>query len=162
MSLTPQPSRKRDRLRSIFGRSPSPFPVNRTAGPARTPSPNHAKTSVGNGILSDVLQALGPDDRRTVSTLLLPKGADNIDAVFNDVHSYARKLQERCATKRWSWEYKGRQVYLSDQVDKIMPLLDKFKSAGDVVANVDPVHIGLPWAGIRVILEVCIYRRITM
>jgi hypothetical protein len=45
-------------------------------------------------------------------------------------------------------EYKGRQVYLSKQVDKIMPLLDKFKSAGDVGANVDPVHIGLAWAGI--------------
>jgi hypothetical protein len=59
-------------------------------------------------------------------------------------------------------EYKGRQVYLSKQVDKIMPLLDKFKSAGDVGANVDPVHIGLPWAGIRVILEVCIYRRIAL
>jgi hypothetical protein len=52
-------------------------------------------------------------------------------------------------------EYKGRQVYLSKQVDK-------YKSAGDVGANVDPVHIGLPWAGIRVILEVCIYRRIAL
>jgi hypothetical protein len=79
-----------------------------------------------------------------VSTLLLPKNADRIDAVFKDVRSYTRKLQERCATKRWSWEYKGRQVYISDQMDKIIALLDKFKSAGDVVANVDPVHIGLP------------------
>jgi hypothetical protein len=40
-------------------------------------------------------------------------------------------------------------------MDKVLQLLDRFKSAGDVAANVDPVHIGLPWAGIRVILEVC-------
>ena len=47
---------------------------------------------------------------------------------------------------------KGRQVYLFDQVNKVVQLLDKFKAVGDVVANVDPVHVGLPWAGIRAIL----------
>lgn len=35
-----------------------------------------------------------------------------------------------------------------------MQLLEKFKSVGDVVANVDPLHVGLPWAGIRAVLEV--------
>jgi len=53
-------------------------------------------------------------------------------------------LQQRCKIKRWSWNYKGRQVYLADQVDKVVRLLDKFKAVGDVVANVDPVHVGLP------------------
>jgi hypothetical protein len=144
MSFTLQPSRKRDLLRSVFVRSPSLLPVNSIAGPARTLSSNTANTSVEKQILADALGALGPDDRRTVSTLLLPKNADSIDAVFKDVRSYTRKLQERCATKRWSLEHKGRQVYISDQMDKIIALLDKFKSAGDVVANVDPVHIGLP------------------
>jgi hypothetical protein len=34
-----------------------------------------------------------------------------------------------------------------------------FKAVGDVVANIDPVHVGLPWAGILAILEVCIDRK---
>jgi hypothetical protein len=42
---------------------------------------------------------------------------------------------------------------------KVLQLLDRFKSVGDVIANVDPVHVGLPWAGIRVILEVSIRLR---
>jgi hypothetical protein len=56
----------------------------------------------------------------------------------------------------WSWNYKGRQIYVSDMMDKVVQFLDKFKSVGDVIANVDPVHLGLPWAGIRAILEVCV------
>ncbi|KAI7227738.1 hypothetical protein KC330_g8251 [Hortaea werneckii] len=31
-----------------------------------------------------------------------------------------------------------------------------FKAVGDIDANVDPVHIGLPWAGVRAILEVAL------
>jgi hypothetical protein len=34
-------------------------------------------------------------------------------------------------------------------VEKVVRLLDMFKAVGDVVANVDPVHVGLLWAGIR-------------
>jgi hypothetical protein len=59
----------------------------------------------------------------------------------------------------WSWNYKGRQVYLADQVDKVVRLLDKFKAVGDVIANVDPIFVELPWAGIRAIFEVCISGR---
>jgi len=33
--------------------------------------------------------------------------------------------------------------------------LDRFKSVGDVVANVAPLHVGVPWAGVRILLEVC-------
>lgn len=37
-----------------------------------------------------------------------------------------------------------------------MKWLDRFKQVGDVGSNADPVHIGLPWAGIRFLLEVSI------
>lgn len=38
-------------------------------------------------------------------------------------------------------------------MDKIVQLLDKLKSVRDVVAAVDPVHVGLPWARVRAIRE---------
>lgn len=63
-------------------------------------------------------------------------------------------LQRRAELKRWSWNYKGRQIYLSKQADKAVRLLDRFKAVENIVANVDPVHVGLPWAGVRAILEV--------
>jgi hypothetical protein len=37
--------------------------------------------------------------------------------------------------------------------------LDRFKQVGDVASNADPVHVGLPWAGIRVLLDVGIAKR---
>jgi hypothetical protein len=48
---------------------------------------------------------------------------------------------------------------LFEQADKVVRLLDRFKAVGDIVANVDPVHVGLPWAGVRAILEVRIGER---
>jgi hypothetical protein len=91
--------------------------------------------------------------------VLLPANAVSVDTAFDEVFGYTKELQQRCKNKRWSWNYKGRQVYIFDQVDKVVQLLNKFKAVGDVVANVDPVHVGLPWAGIRAILEVCIHER---
>jgi hypothetical protein len=158
MSLTPQSSRTRDRVRSFFGRSPSPLP-NR---PART-APTSVQTSLHNpadsrnasGILADALETLTAEDRETVRNLL-PANVIGIDAAVAEAHTHASELQQLCAKTRWSWNYKGREIYVSDQVNKIVQFLDKFKSVGDVVANVDPVHVGLPWAGIRAILEVCV------
>ena len=52
-------------------------------------------------------------------------------------------------------------MYLFDQMNKVVQLLDKSKAMGDVIADVDSVHIGLPWAGIRAVLEACVDRRNT-
>ena len=157
MSSTPKPLKppKPDRLRRPSSRSPLRLPDRSSAVPARRSSSGAAYTTCGSSILADALEALGPDDRELTSSLLLPTNAISVDAAFDEVHTRARVLQQRCKIKRWSWNYKGRQVYLADQVDKVVRLLDKFKAVGDVIANVDPIHIGLPWAGIRAILEVC-------
>jgi hypothetical protein len=158
MSSTLRPPRKRDRLRSILGRSPSPLPVKLTAEPAQIPQFNPANTSIESSILADALEALEPDDRATVSIRLPPATDISIDAVFDEVHTHAKALQQRCKIKRCSWNYRGRQIYLLEQLDKVVQFLDRFKAVGDVVANVDPIHVGLPWAGIRFILEVRVQR----
>ena len=162
MSLSPHPPKKLDRVRGFFHRSPSPLPVRTAAASATTPSQGPAYTTNGSSILADALEALERDDGETIRTLLLPANAISIDTAFDEVLGCARELQQCCTNKRLSWNYKGRQVYLFEQVNKVVQLLDKFKSVGDVVANVDPVHIGLPWAGIRAILEVCVDRRNTL
>lgn len=36
----------------------------------------------------------------------------------------------------------------------IVDCVAKFIQVGDVVAQIDPIHVGLPWAGIRFILQV--------
>ncbi|KAK1062123.1 hypothetical protein LTR74_010556 [Friedmanniomyces endolithicus] len=157
--MAPKPS-KRDWLRNklvVRSPSPSPLPARPAPRPAatatRTSSSEPAYTRNGSSILADALEALDREDRETIRTLL-PTNVFTIDAAFDEVHGVVSELGELCANKRWSWTYKGHKVYVHDQVDKVVQLLDKFKSVGDVVANVDPIHVGLPWAGIRLILEV--------
>lgn len=185
MSSSPRPPRMRDRLRELFGRPPTPsltqppttapaqaLPIRtapaqkistQTASSQTTfpqvPSvqkavPSPAKQRAASKILADALEALDQEDRETVRSLL-PTNATGIDAAFGQAHSCATELQRQYATRRSSWEYRGRRIHRSDQVDKVLQLLDKFKFVGDAISNVDPVHIGLPWAGIRVIIEVC-------
>ena len=38
---------------------------------------------------------------------------------------------------------------------EIIQWVQKFVSIGDIFTQIDPVHIGLPWAGVRAILTVC-------
>jgi hypothetical protein len=87
---------------------------------------------------------------------MLPADVSRIDTTIVELHTYASELQQRSVKERWSWEYKGRQIDVSVLMDKIVQFSDKLKSVGDLVASVDPIHIGLPWAGVRAILEVCV------
>ncbi|KAL9582972.1 MAG: hypothetical protein Q9212_002981, partial [Teloschistes hypoglaucus] len=65
----------------------------------------------------------------------------------------AKETQESYNTKRWTYTFAGRTVVLKEEADKVVGWLNRFTAIGDVVANVDPVHIGLPWAGIRLLFQ---------
>jgi hypothetical protein len=56
-------------------------------------------------------------------------------------------------SKRWTFTFRGRTVVLREKAVNIVKWLDRFKQVGDVASNADPVHIGLPWAGIRLLFQ---------
>jgi hypothetical protein len=66
----------------------------------------------------------------------------------------AKAKQKLCEDKRWNFQFGSHTVSLRDAVDKVIVWLEKFKAIGDVAANADPIHAGLPWAGIRFLLQV--------
>lgn len=155
MSFPPRPSGKRDRIRGFFGKSSTASPAQMPKASYRTPSQGSPYPRNGSSILADALEVLCRDDQETIHALMSEK-TTNIDAAFNQAYARANVLQQRCAKQRWTWEYNGRQISLSDKIDQVVKFLDRFKSVGDIVSNADPVHFGLPWAGIRGILEVSI------
>jgi hypothetical protein len=157
MSFTPQASRKRDRIRKILGKTRSRSANTGTqmiAAPVRIQPQRPADTRNHSSILADALEELSSEDRDTIRSLL-PKDAVGITAAFQEAHGCAKELQRQCADERWSWRYKGRQIYPSEQIDKVLRFIDRLKSVIDLASNADPVQIGLPWAGVRLILEVC-------
>lgn len=123
-----------------------------------TSTPGAAPKTNGNSILEDALKEIGEQARETIENLLRPTNTVDVDEALSKVQTCAGDLQERCRRTRLSWTYKGRQVYLSEKVDKILQFVDKLKAMGDIVANVDPIHVGVPWAGVRAILEVSVSR----
>lgn len=94
-------------------------------------------------------------DEREIVQSLLPANDVDIDIVLERVYECAKEIERTSREPRWGWDRKEHHLCLSDQVGKMLKFLDKFKAVGDVIANVDPLHLGLPWAGIRIVLEVC-------
>ena len=73
---------------------------------------------------------------------------------LDDTLTAAKEKQRYYIEKKWTFTFGGRFITLKDEAEKIVRWLDRFKAVGDIASNVDPVHVGLPWAGIRLLLEV--------
>jgi hypothetical protein len=43
---------------------------------------------------------------------------------------------------------------LRDVFEKLVRWIDLFKQIGDIAVQYDPTHASLPWAGVRLILQV--------
>jgi hypothetical protein len=77
-----------------------------------------------------------------------------VSAVLDDLCAITREKGAKCEARRWKFRLHGKELILRDVAEKIIVWLDKFKQIGDIVANFDPLHIGLPWAGVRFLLQV--------
>jgi hypothetical protein len=89
-----------------------------------------------------------------------PPGSASLDEMLNDILNAAQEKRRICEAKHWEVEFRGHRVILRKVADAVCDSLDKFKQIGDVVVNVDPLHAGLPWAGIRLLIQVCAHRLI--
>jgi hypothetical protein len=103
--------------------------------------------------LDDALQRLSARDRATIREHILPTSS-NIGLAVEQALAAAQEKQRCCLEKRWRFRFAGREFILKEEADKVIHWLNKFKDLGDIAVNADPIHVGLPWAGIRLLLEV--------
>lgn len=157
MSGTTPQLRKRDVVRRLcrrlFGRSREPsssITTTQTASQAAPQASSHNQQQLGERFFHKALEILAPE----VQAKIREFGHDDITSAIDSALAAADEKRRICEAKRWTWLIHGRQVRLQDLVDKTIFWLDRFKAAGDVAVNADPIHAGLPWAGVRLILEV--------
>lgn len=153
----------RDRSRLVSSSSPSSKPAisNQTniSHPASLPSTAVSGFHIQNtptsntGILNNALRLLSEDERETLKPFILPS-VDDVNVALEQCSTAAKEKRRDCLQKRWTFTVRGHEIILKDQADKVVYWLDRFKAVGDVAVNADPVHAGLPWAGIRLLLEV--------
>ena len=76
--------------------------------------------------------------------------------VLRDVEMLMNEAKEQAIRKRWKFlnPISGKAVVFCDVFSKITTWAKHFITIGDIVADCDPVHAALPWAGIRSILHV--------
>jgi ankyrin repeat domain-containing protein 50 len=109
--------------------------------------------SFSHNLLDDALKQLSHRDRATLQDHILPNSSD-VNLALEQALAAAQEKQRHCLEKRWRVTFAGREFILKEEADKVICWLNRVKEVGDVVVNADPVHAGLPWAGIRLLLEV--------
>ena len=104
--------------------------------------------------LDRALKLLPQREQKTIQEHTL-KITKDIDSALQEAFTAVQDKQQLCEGKRWTFIFGGNTIRLRDEADRVMQWLDRFKQVGDIAVNADPIHAGLPWAGIRLLLEVC-------
>ncbi|KAM0168541.1 hypothetical protein ACHAPF_010881 [Botrytis cinerea] len=110
------------------------------------------KTSLSPNSIFD--QAVKRLQNRDQDIFKQHSSTNDINIVLDDVYKLAKEKQRTCENKRWKFSYGKHRVVLRDVAEKVTSRLGRLTQIGDIIANVDPIHVGLPWAGIRLLLQV--------
>ncbi|MCJ1396183.1 hypothetical protein MMC18_009072 [Xylographa bjoerkii] len=78
---------------------------------------------------------------------------NKIGEVLEDV----KKKRDLCSARLWKYKKRnGQVVILRESLEKVVGSVAKFKEVGDAAVQYDPSHAALPWAGVRLLLQVTI------
>ncbi|TGO13768.1 hypothetical protein BPAE_0711g00010, partial [Botrytis paeoniae] len=100
-----------------------------------------------------VWKRLSAQEHVTIKQL---KITNDIDSTLVATLNTAGEKKRLCEERRWTFQLGKRTLVLRDEAEKVLRGLRRFKEVGDIIVNVDPLHAGLPWAAIRLLLEVTI------
>jgi hypothetical protein len=112
-----------------------------------------AAAVVQRDFFNRVLELLPRREQKTIQEYTLETTKD-IDSALQEAFTAVQDKQQLCEGKRWTFTFGGHTIRLRDEADRVILWLDRFKQVGDIAVNADPIHAGLPWAGIRLLLEV--------
>jgi hypothetical protein len=96
------------------------------------------------------VEALSDSDKQQIDFSRLDKRA-----VLNDLLGVVEEKKRRCTEQSWKYKKKdGEVVILRDSLEKVVNWVNKFREVGDEAVQYDPSHAALPWAGVRLVLQV--------
>ena len=89
-----------------------------------------------------------------ISLLDSAGGGADVSTGLNGLLQLAAEKRRLSEEKAWKLHFGGRRIVIKDVANKIVSWLDSFKEVGDIVAQADPIHIGVPWSIISIVLSV--------
>ena len=126
----------------------------RISGEAATPSTAQAQSQQaphGKDLWGKAFQRLEGEERDTLN--LMNTSGSYVDTLSSLCDDLDQKL-DQSKQKKLQIEIHGRPIIVQDVVSRTLDWINKFKEIGDIVVQYDPVHAALPWAGVRLLLEV--------
>jgi ankyrin repeat protein len=98
---------------------------------------------------NEALKVLSLDDQLAI-------GAQKGDKaeILERLLAVTDEKKELCLKKRWKYRKKDGDIIIRDQLEKVTAWIQKFKDVGNAVAQYDPGHISLPWAGVLFLLQI--------
>jgi hypothetical protein len=80
----------------------------------------------------------------------IPGTASRNDQVQEIIKSRLQEMQ----SKQWKVQVGGIDIKVRDQMDRIVGVISAIRDVGSSVAALGPVHAGIPWASVCVLLSV--------
>lgn len=86
--------------------------------------------------------------------LQLPGDGVEPSSILADLHRLAAEKQKVVQDKAWKINFGGRRIALKDIIAKMASWLKSFEAIGDILVSMDPGHAALPWAAVKLLLQV--------
>jgi len=154
------PQRRRDRFLQLLkpqSRSPSPNPPSSSIQPAPSPpitvlhqavsAPHAPSTGRSTDLWTKAYDKLPEELKQDL-------GLNGAVDKLQDILQMAIEAKEANMGNRLKLKWGAKEVDVQDTADRLVGWITKFKEVGDIAVQCDPVHAGLPWAGVRFILLV--------
>ncbi|PGH18939.1 hypothetical protein AJ80_04266 [Polytolypa hystricis UAMH7299] len=102
----------------------------------------------------EAIDLLSPEDKEIVVAVQTktPDRRAAIEAVLET----AKQTRDECLSRRWKIVRKGKTIILRDVLEKVTVWINRFKGVGDALVQYDPGHATIPWAIIRLFLQVTV------
>ena len=122
-----------------------------TRGPTKDPrrETDSRRARVENTPWNQALSYLDPKKRRF---LPIDEGTSQLD--IDSIIEVARIKKAQCVEKRWRFRVGDTTFNLSKKAENIISCVNKLKEIGDIAVQYDAGHAALPWAAIRLVLQV--------
>ena len=101
---------------------------------------------------------LSPWERKTLADTDTGIDGRETASAVDAIRSIMNGILKKKKGELWKVKFRGEEVVLRDVGMKILRWVDTFKRIGDIIAQYDPLHAALPWAGFRFLLQVGLKR----
>ncbi|KAK2775329.1 ankyrin repeat protein [Colletotrichum kahawae] len=110
-----------------------------------------------SGTINPNLWDIARKQLTTAEEAQLAKAVVDNNNLTEQLLELVQEKKQQCMDRRWKFKRSnGDVIVIRDVFEKVVRWIQKFIAVRDVAIQYDPVHAALPWAGVRMLLQVAV------